>query len=281
MNKSDCRGFLNWALPELGLRPAGFRRVRTQVCKRIGRRLHELGLVDTAAYRQFVECSPKEWAVLDSFCRITISRFYRDRQIFEWLRDSGLPDLAVRALSERRNQLRCWSAGCGGGEEPYSLRIMWDLCVARRFPLLTFEIVATDADPAMLARARRATYSAGSLREMPEEWIEKAFSRMPAGYELCESARQGVRFLRQDIRREMPDGPFDLILCRNLAFTYFDEAGQRDLLAKIAARLRIGGFLIVGIGETIPDAARHSFTSVDPAGVYRLQPDRGQNRQCG
>jgi chemotaxis protein methyltransferase CheR len=104
---------------------------------------------------------------------------------------------------------------------------------------------------------------------------------MPAGCELCESARQAVRFLRQDIRREMPDGPFDLILCRNLAFTYFDEAGQRDLLAKIAARLRAGGFLIVGIGETIPDAARHSFTSMDPAGVYSLQPDRGQNRHCG
>ena len=30
-----------------------------------------------------------------------------------------------------------------------------------------------------------------------------------------------------DIRRSMHDGPFDLILCRNLVFTYFDEAMQR------------------------------------------------------
>lgn len=35
--------------------------------------------------------------------------------------------------------------------------------------------------------------------------------------------REGFRRC-QDLREEMLDGPFDLILCRNLAFTYFGEA---------------------------------------------------------
>jgi hypothetical protein len=28
-----------------------------------------------------------------------------------------------------------------------------------------------------------------------------------------------------------PDGPFDLVLCRNLAFTYFDEPVQHQVAA--------------------------------------------------
>ena len=40
----------------------------------------------------------------------------------------------------------------------------------------------------------------------------------------------------------MPDGPFDLILCRNLVFTYFDEALQRRISKQLRERLRPGGF---------------------------------------
>ena len=43
MKDADCTRFLQWALPRLGLRWAGFRRVRSQVCKRLGRRIAEPG----------------------------------------------------------------------------------------------------------------------------------------------------------------------------------------------------------------------------------------------
>jgi chemotaxis protein methyltransferase CheR len=36
---TECVGFLQWALPRLGLRWRGFRRVRGQVCKRIDWRM--------------------------------------------------------------------------------------------------------------------------------------------------------------------------------------------------------------------------------------------------
>jgi chemotaxis protein methyltransferase CheR len=50
----------------------------------------------------------------------------------------------------------------------------------------------------------------------------------------------------------MPDGPFDLILCRNLVFTYFDEALQRRLLGEMTERLLPRGFLVLGAHETLP-----------------------------
>ena len=89
MNDADCVEFLQWALPRLRMRWAGFRKVRGQVCKRIGRRLKELGLGDIDAYRSYLDKHSEEWEILDGLCRITISRFHRDRKVFECLRDSG------------------------------------------------------------------------------------------------------------------------------------------------------------------------------------------------
>jgi len=53
----------------------------------------------------------------------------------------------------------------------------------------------------------------------------------------------------------MPKGPFQLVLCRNLAFTYFDDALQRRVLDGISARVPAGGFLVTGVHESLPDGA--------------------------
>ena len=42
MGDADCVAFLQEALPRLGLRWPGFRKVHRQVCKRLRRRMKEL-----------------------------------------------------------------------------------------------------------------------------------------------------------------------------------------------------------------------------------------------
>jgi chemotaxis protein methyltransferase CheR len=271
MKDAECRKFLDWALPRMGLRPAGFHRVRGQVCKRIARRLQALDMPGPAAYRRLLDAEPDEWAELESFCRITISRFCRDRPVFEWLQQIALPDLARTALAQDRTALHCWSAGCGGGEEPYTLRILWDLRLADRFPALRLDIVATDAAPAMLARARRAVYRAGTLRELPESLVADAFTSTQGEYRLRENFRTGIRFLRQDIRQCMPRGPFDLVLCRNLAFTYFDKTGQRSVLKRTARRMTAGGVLLVGRNEHLPADVSGFCEDHATPGAYRYR----------
>ena len=64
--------------------------------------------------------------------------------------------------------------------------------------------------------------------------------------------RAGITFVRQDLRYAMPEGPFDVVLCRNVLLTYIDEAAQRALLEKIVARPLPGGSLIVGSRERMP-----------------------------
>lgn len=50
----------------------------------------------------------------------------------------------------------------------------------------------------------------------------------------------------------MPEGPFDLVLCRNLALTYFEPRLQMRVTRNLAARLRPGGYLVIGAHEALP-----------------------------
>ncbi len=246
MRDADCVSFLQWALPRLGMRWSGFRKVRRQVGKRVARRMEALGLAGLGDYRRYLESHPGEWPRLEGLCRITISRFFRDREVFEHLLGEVLPGLAAAPT------VRVWSAGCGGGEEAYSVKIGWHFLITPRFPSARLEIVGTDADEGQLARAEVACYGASSLREVPADWRETAFRQTEAGYVLREEFRSGMTFLRQDIRREAPEGPFDVVLCRNLVFTYFDETVQRRLARVMADRLRPEGLLVLGKYEALP-----------------------------
>lgn len=256
MRDAECVEFLQWGLPRLGLLWPGYRKVRRTVCKRLGRRLAELGLADARGYRRLLAETPAEWARLDAMCRIPISRFYRDRAVFDVLAREVLPAAAEAALARGARKVRCWSAGGASGEEAYTLAIIWRFAVAPAFPALALKVLATDVDETMVRRASTGCYGFGSLKELPAAWRARAF--VPAGRVRCirPEFREGVELCWADIRKEMPEAAYDLILCRNLVFTYFAPDLQRDLLGRMLARLVPGGFLVIGSHETLPAGAQ-------------------------
>lgn len=245
----------------LGLRPEGYRRVRGTVEKRVRRRVRELGLASFADYAAYLDAYPGEWAWVGPRCRITISRFARDRAVYERLARVYLPACAAAARARGADTLRVWSAGTASGEEAHGVAVAWELELAAQNPRLRLEVLGTDADPVVLARAVRAVYPGGSLRELPEEYRRRAFVPCAGEWVLLDRFRERVRFLRADLRRGCPSGPFDLVLCRNLAFTYFADAVQRQVAAALAAALVPGGVLVVGVNETLP----HGFPELEAA----------------
>jgi chemotaxis protein methyltransferase CheR len=261
--------FLQWCLPRLHLRLSGFRKVRRQVYRRISRRLQELALPSIVAYRRYLEDHPDEWATLDALCWISISRFYRDRGVFQQVASEVLPHLARRMLEQSETELRCWSAGCAGGEEPYTLTIIWKSQLALQFPLVNFRVVATDIDPQAIRRAERGCYQRSSMKELPAEWRSQAFVESAAELCLKDEYRAAVTFMVQDIRTTMPHGEFHLILCRNLAFTYFDETTQQEILRRLTNKLAPGGALIIGKLESLPEGEWEFEPWLAHTGVYR------------
>jgi chemotaxis protein methyltransferase CheR len=252
------------------MRWPGFRKVRRQVCRRIARRRDELGLPRIADYRAYLQANPKEWQRLDQLCHVTISRFYRDRGVFDFLRDAVLPELAGRA-STRGAGLEAWSAGCASGEEAYTLALIWQPPLGRQSPV-ALHVLATDVDETMLRRARAAEYPASSLRELPETWRQAAFVELSGRYRLRSELRRSVTVRRHDLREAPPGGPFDLVLCRNDAFTYFDLDLQREVADRLAACMRPGGALVLGAHEALPGGAS-GFAPWSPSlPVYRRSP---------
>jgi chemotaxis protein methyltransferase CheR len=157
-------------------------------------------------------------------------------------------------LTDGEKEVRCWSAGCCSGEEPYTLQILWKICV---LPLIgqdiPLHIIATDTDQGLLDRAANGSFQKSSLRDLPGELVRQSFEHSANSYSVLKTFRDDIEFTNQDIRKELPEGLFHLILCRNLVFTYFDNTLQCRVLGEIIRRLMRGGFLITGIHEALPD----------------------------
>lgn len=274
MRDRECVAFLQWALPRLGRPWAGFRKVRNQLCRRIERRCRTLALEDVAAYRVHLDSHPEEWHELDALCPITISCFYRDTAMWAVLTAEVLPALAHAAVARDMPALQAASLGCACGEEPYTLTLAWQFAVAAQFPALRLEVTATDVLEAVLARARAGCYPASSLKLLPPAWRERGFERVGEQWCLRARFRAGVAFVLQDLRYAVPPQRFDLVLCRNLAFTYFDTAMQQELLARLRAHLTPGGALVIGRHERLPEDSDdlRPWPGAPRQGIFRYTP---------
>jgi len=252
MEDDACVRFLQWLLPQLRMHYPGFRKVRKQVCKRIQRHLMQLNLSDTKSYQHYLETHSDEWFIVDKLCRVTISRFYRDKVVLEHISKEVLPELAQTAVTIGETIIRGWSAGCAAGEEAYSLVLMWDRLLSNHFPKLDIQVIATDIDQIMLDHAIRACYSYSSIKALPEEWINTVFSQQEDAFCLDSRLCKKVTFIEQDVRYSLPTDVFHIIFCRNLAFTYFDNTLQLEVLENIRNCLVDGGALIIGGHESLP-----------------------------
>ena len=271
MEDNECVRFLQNVLPQLHMRWPGFRKVRKQVCKRIQRRISDLGLADVDAYCQYLLTHADEWPILDHSCRVTVSRFYRDKVVLEHVRAEVLPVLAETAIAAGDTSLRGWSAGCAMGEEAYSLALLWDKTVGIDYPQLDIEIIGSDTDKLLLQRATRGCYSYGSIKALPDLWLKSAFTRHQKEYCLEPRLRSKVSFIKQDIRDRFIKGPFHIVFCRNMVFTYFDDALQNEMLDYIRQTLVEGGALVIGGHESFPDGFIGFEQWSKPRAVFRKQ----------
>jgi chemotaxis protein methyltransferase CheR len=91
------------------------------------------------------------------------------------------------------------------------------------------------------------------VKNLPEEWRNRAFTRSRDDYQLLQPFRERVEFRLHDVRDIPPHGPFHLVLCRNLVFTYFNEALQQDFLDKMRKTILPHGVLLLGVHESLPE----------------------------
>src|SRR5205085_4400881 len=105
-----------------------------------------------------------------------------------------------------------------------------------------------------VARAVRATYTTGSLRDTPADFRTKFFHNEGRDLSLDGVVRSMVTFEERNL---MDEGPlfwqrdaFDVVFCRNVTM-YFTLEAAKSVIARIAQSLTSGGFLFLGHAETL------------------------------
>jgi chemotaxis protein methyltransferase CheR len=223
--------------------------------RRIAARMRAVGMGTYAEYSGYLDRVADEYPRLKDRITVNVTEFFRDQDVYSYLRSTLLPPLAEKCRQENR-PLLVWSAGCSSGEEPYSLAILLS-----ELGGCEFSVLATDIDDACLARAREGRYLAEALEKADIGQGSRWFKRDADEAVVVDAIKQRVRFERHNLFADPPPSSMDLVLCRNVMI-YFSRELQQRLLESFHAALREGGYMLPGKTETILGQARQLYNCV-------------------
>lgn len=264
------RGLLDQLRARTGIDFLGYK--EPTIRRRLQRRLVDTASPTLEDYSRYLRRHPEEYQRLASSFLINVTDFFRDAEVFAYLREHTLPEL-IEAARQRGNELRLWSAGCATGEEAYSLAILLADVLGEAAGDFNVRIFATDLDGEAIAFARRGIYPASAIKNVPPHLVEHFFTHLDGAYEVKKVVRGMIVFGQHNLGQRAPFPRIDLALCRNVLI-YFTPELQRRGLQSFAFALRDGGYLALGKAESTIPLPEH-FTLVQPRlRIYRRQGQR-------
>ncbi len=227
--------------------------------RRIERRmtLHRLGRLED--YVRLVQQDHDELHALYKDMLITVTRFFRDPDVFDALVQRVLPQIFER--KEIGAPLRVWVPACASGEEAYSIAMCLLQFCEDHGKDARIQIFGTDLDDECIQHARRAIYPANIAPDVPPEWLSRYFTKKDDEYQLSRRVRDLLVFSRQNVLKDAPFSRIDLASCRNLLI-YLEPPAQKRVLRILHYALNPAGYLLLGSSETASDVPE-LFSSVD------------------
>jgi chemotaxis protein methyltransferase CheR len=182
-----------------------------------------------------------------------------------------LPAMLDR-LSEAE-PLQIWSVGCASGEEPYSLLILWEEGFSNSDREL--RLLASDSDKHCLKRAQRSCYPASSFREMPLHLRQKYCTNEGGMFSLPQDFAARIQWIEHNLICDPPLTENHIILCRNLAYTYFTDTLQEKITASFHRVLLPRGLLVLGRKDHLPEGSDSLFQQLQHPIYERVSGDHG------
>lgn len=246
---TDEDTFVSWLFSRAGLDARVYRRASLR--RRVPACLRALRARTIADARRLVHWNPGLVPTGIGALLIGVTSFFRDAPVFNAISAHLLP-----AIARSGRRLRVWSAACSGGAELYSIAML----LAEMKVLHRCELLGTDCRGQAVAAAASATYDAGECRALPAELRHRYLEPVGRDGQLRVRPwlREAVAWHAADVLERPEAGPWDLILCRNMAM-YLRPAAADRLWRGLARELRPGGLLVVGKAER-------------PAGIVELAP---------
>ena len=221
----------------LGLDLSHYKREQMERRLRAYAQQHGYGNLDGLA-RALREEQPLGGELL-SYLTIHVSEFFRDPDFFTRLRE-------LLATLPQTEALKVWSAGCSIGAEAYSLAML----LLEERGLGRAHILATDIDDKSLERAKAGVYREEELKRVDPGRLQRYFAQEGGQFQVREDLRRFITFRHHDLLRDPYPDQQDLILFRNVAI-YFTEEAKTQVLQGFSRSLAPHGLLMVGATEAI------------------------------
>ena len=216
--------------------------------RRIGRRMGLNGIGDHDMYIRFMRENPAEVDALFRDLLIGVTRFFRDADSFDALKEKALPSVFDGMTEDAA--FRAWIPGCSTGEEVYSLamtlRESLDSAPKRFGP----QLFGTDIDGFAIDKAREGLYPASVAADVSPERLKRFFTKEGDSFRIRKVIRDSVVFSVQNLLKDPPFSRLNLLCCRNLLI-YLNADAQKKLLPLFHYTLAPGGVLMLSSSESI------------------------------
>lgn len=237
--------------------------------RRIRNRMITARATELPEYLRRLLADPGEADALLGRLTIKVSRFFRNPTTFD-----ALAEAVARLRAERGGRaVQAWSAGCGQGEEAYSLAmVLAETGQAPDGP----DVLGTDVDAAAISAAIDGEYDPSAVRDVPAELAHRYLEQRASGR--CPRVRVGRELRARVVFRQHDLGGssealearrFDLVCCRNVLI-YLGKSLQERVEQLLWDRLRPGGVLCLGEAEWLLPRFAPAFEVLDRRGrIFR------------
>ena len=221
------------------------------VLQYINGQMQASGAVDERGYYELLSAEHEgglEWTALIEHLLNHETSFFRHPPSFEAVSKHILPEL--RESRGRGSRLNFLSAGCSTGQEAYSLAM-----VAMDDDDLRgdFTVWGADISRQAIDNARRGRNGPRAIAGVPPAHRARFVQTIEDGptpsYEIAEELRRRVRFSTANlVAQGGVNLNYDIIFCHNVLI-YMSPLAVSQVVALLAARLSLGGYLMLGPGE--------------------------------
>ena len=233
---------------------------KSTIIRRIERRIAFHQLNNCEEYITCLRENPGEIMLLFNELLIGVTKFFRDRDAFESLKNKLYPLLLAKKETEA---IRVWVAGCSTGEEAYSIAILLvEFLESLHFTKTPrLQIFATDLDPQAIDHARTASYFENIASEVSPERLERFFIKTNEGFVVKKEVREMIVFAQHNLIKDAPFTRLDLLCCRNVLI-YLTSELQKKIIPVFHYSLNPNGLLFLGPAESVGHFA-DSFSITD------------------
>jgi two-component system CheB/CheR fusion protein len=221
---------------------------RASLMRRVVKRMHTVEVETFEDYLDYLQVHQEEFEALFNTILINVTSFFRDPDVWDYLRAEVLP--ALLADRPASSPVRVWSAGCASGEEAYSIAMLLAEHMGLEHLAERVKIYATDVDHDALTQARHGSYPARLVADLPPALLDKYFDANGDTFVVHRDLRRAVIFGAIDLIQDAPISRVDLLLCRN-TLMYFNAEAQARILSRFAFSLNPNGVLVVGRAEML------------------------------